>query len=103
MFDGSLASISGFKRGDAIRNVAGKRNVFVAASLRYREIRIAGKHGLHFDEVHAFFDERVNVIPRLLAIVDDKRRLKRRRIAIEVRPSKKDARPDSLSFVDLLA
>src|SRR5260221_9248932 len=103
MLDGTLSGIGSFRRRDAVGNVPVKSTMLRAARFGDGEIRFAGKLRLHFDEINAFPDERVNVVNSLFAICDDKRRLKRWRIAVEIGPSKDDARPDSLPFINFFA
>src|SRR6266705_3817480 len=103
MFDGTLFGIGSFPRRDAVGNVAGKSTMLRSARFGDCKVRFAGKLRLHFNEVDAFPDERVNVVNGLFAICDDKRWLKRRRLAVEIGPGKNDARPNPLPFFDFLA
>src|SRR5882762_10396864 len=102
MFDGTLSGIGSFPRRDTVGNVAGKSPMLRSARFGDREIRFAGELRLHFNEVDTFLDERMNIVNRLLSIRDDKRWLKGWRVAVEIGPSKDDARPNPLPFFDFL-
>src|SRR5271154_5537292 len=102
MFNTLLPRVRSLASGDAVGNVPNKRNVLAFAGLSDCEIGVAAEDRLHFDEIDAMLNERVNVFRSFFRIRNHKRRLKRWRTAVKVRPRKKDLWANALAFLYFL-
>src|SRR5882724_10474921 len=103
MFDAALPSVRSFRGGHAVRNMAGKRDVFALAFRRDGKVCVAAQNRLYFDEIDAALHQFVYIFLRVSRIRDYQRRLERRRIAVQIWPSKENLWADALAFANLFA
>ena len=67
------------------------------------EIGVAVEIGLHLNKIGAARNQRVNIFSGLFGIGDDQRWLKKRGLAIEIRPGKENSRSLQLAALYFMA
>ena len=92
MLDAFLAGIRSLGSCHAVRNVANESDMFAAANVCDREVGVATKIGLHFDEISTAGNQRMDIFAGFRRVGDNQRGLKKWRVPIEIRPRKENSR-----------
>src|SRR5580704_18392143 len=92
MLDAFLSRIRSFAGRNAIGHVSNEGDVLATANIRDSKIRVTAEIGLHLDEIGSARNQGVNIFAGFRGIGDDQRRLKKRRIPIEIGSSKENSR-----------